>query len=380
MKPRERVLKAMNMEKPDRVPVMCQFSIGFMNQQLKETGITPMELWYDANKYAEALLYLRERFDFDGILVSIHGHYPDWREKIVKLEIVDGIEKATFSDRTETFVDDDLLVGHFLEPREKKLEDVDPDEIPEELDYIPASKGCYIFIDRSAPYRIFDILREKAGEKYSLHGEVTAPLDYLLDLLGYENGLMAMITDPEKVERILDSFTKGVVSMSHEMAAHPAVDAIKISSPFAGMGFISPEFYRRFELPYLTRVSDAIKSHGIPAYVHTCGHINDRLEIMAESGVPGLECLDPPPIGDVELDDAFDRVGEKMFIKGNVDSVNSLLLGSDQSIREDIINRMQIGMGNKGFILSTACSISPKVPKENVQLMARLAREYGNYR
>ncbi|MEN8231035.1 MAG: uroporphyrinogen decarboxylase family protein, partial [Bacteroidota bacterium] len=356
MEPRERMKIAMNMEKPDRVPVMSQFSIGFMNQQLKETGITPMELWLDVDKYAEALIWLRDRFDFDGILVGIHGHDFKWREKIVKLEMIDGIERATFKDRIETYVDDDLPVGHFFESREKMLEDVNPDDIPETLDYIAASKGCYVFIDDEDPYRIFDILEEKTSGKYSLHGEVCSPLDYLLDLLGYENGLVAMITAPEKVTKILEKFTVGVVKMTSGLAAHPSVDAIKISSPFAGMGFISPEFYRQFELPYLSQVSDAIKAQGIPGYVHTCGHINDRLEIMAESGITGLECLDPPPIGDVELDDAFNRIGENMFIKGNIDSVNTLLNGTELTIREDVVNRIQIGMKNRGFILSTACS------------------------
>ena len=115
----------MNHEEGDRVPVMCQFSIGFMNQQLKETDITPMELWYDADRYAEALLWLRDRFAFDGILVSIHGHYPDWKEKIVKLERDGDLEVATFEDRVERFVDDDLLVGSFFETREKPLEEVE---------------------------------------------------------------------------------------------------------------------------------------------------------------------------------------------------------------------------------------------------------------
>jgi len=36
MTSRERVMKAMSMEHPDRVPLMYQFSIGFMNQQLKK--------------------------------------------------------------------------------------------------------------------------------------------------------------------------------------------------------------------------------------------------------------------------------------------------------------------------------------------------------
>ncbi len=380
MTPKERIRKSMSLEHPDRVPVMCQFSIGFMNQQLKETNITPIELWLDADKYAEALIWLREQFDFDGILVSIHGHDPNWRDKIKKLEIVNGVEKATFEDRIEIYVDDDLPVGHFFEPRQKNLEDVDPDEIPETLNYIPASKDCYIFLSDTDPYRIFDILEEKTKGQFSLHGEVTSPLDYLLDLLGYENGLLAMILEPDKVEHILERFTIGIVKMASEMAAHKSVDAIKISSPFAGMGFISPEFYKKFELPYLSQVVQAVKARGKFAYVHTCGHINDRLELMAEAGPDGLECLDPPPIGNVELENAFNRIGEKMFIKGNVDSVNTLLKGTEEVIVKDVVKRLNIGMQNKGFILSTACSIAPKVPKENVQILAKLAKEYGVYK
>ncbi|MEN8122784.1 MAG: uroporphyrinogen decarboxylase family protein [Bacteroidota bacterium] len=380
MTSRERVIKAMNMEKPDRVPVMCQFSIGFMNQQVKETGITPMELWYDVEKYAETLVFLRERFDFDGILVTLFGHDLNWRKKIKKLESVDGVERATFEDRVETFVDNDLLVGKFFNDRKQNIDEVDIDEIPEVLDYIPASKGCYIFIDNTDPYKIFKILDEKLKGEFSLHAEVTSPLDYLLDLLGYEEGLIAMMLNPEKVNKILERFTVGVVNMAKGLAALDNVDAVKISSPFAGMGFISPEFYRMFELPYLTKIVDAIKSMGKPVYVHTCGEIDDRLEIMAESGVSGLECLDPPPIGNTELDDAFDRVGDKIFIKGNVDSVNTLLNGSDNKIKEDVENRIKTGMKNKGFILSTACSIAPEVPKENIQALSKIIKKIGVYK
>lgn len=378
MTPRERVLKAMNMEKPDRVPVMCQFSMGFMYQQLKETDITPMELWLDADRYAEALMWLRERFDFDGILVTLHGHDPHWREK-TKVEIVDGLEVATFHNRKETYLDDDLLVGEFFEKRTVDIETFDVKEIPDELDYIAESKDCYMYIDKTDPYRVFNILNEKLEGNYSLHGEISSPFDYLLDLLGYENALMAIMLQPDKVKEILAKYTIGVVKMAEGLCNHPAIDAIKISSPFAGSGFISPEHYREYELPYLSQVAKAISDKGKFSYVHTCGHIDDRLEIMAESGVSGLECLDPPPIGNVELDDAFKRVGNDMFIKGNVDSVNILLDGSDEVIYKDLSERIRIGMQNKGFILSTACSIAPKVKKENVQILSKIAKEIGIY-
>jgi len=44
------------------------------------------------------------------------------------------------------------------------------------------------------------------------------------------------------------------------------------------------------------------------------------------------------------------------------------------------INRLRTGMQNKGFILSTACSISPMVPMERVQVMAKIVKESGNYK
>ncbi len=380
MTPRERVTAAMNMQIPDRVPLMCQFSIGFMNQQLKGTDITPMEFWLDSEKYAKGLMILRERFDFDGILVSIHGHYKNWRERIHKVEIVDGIEVATYDDRKEIYVDDDLPVGKFFNnDRKKNIETLNPDEIPEVLNYIPASKDCYIFLDNNDPYRIFQILKKELGDEYSIHGEVTSPLDYLLDYIGYEEALLAMIMYPDKVKKVLDNFTKGVIRMAEEMADNNDIDAIKISSPFAGMDFISPDHYREFELPYLTRIAKAIKNKGLFSYVHTCGHIDDRLELMAESGVAGLECLDPPPIGNVELDNAFERIGGKIFIKGNIDSVHTLLKGDKALITSDVRKRIEIGKQYPGFILSTACSIAPKVPTEHIKMLSKLAQQYGKY-
>ena len=380
MTPRERVLAAMNLRKPDRVPSMSQFSFGFMNQQLKNSGITPMEFWLDAEKYAQGLIILRDRFEFDGILVSVHGHFSNWRERILKLEIIEGLEVASYENRTETYVDDDLPVGNFFEKTERDIYSVSPEEIPLELDYIASTDNCYIFIDKDEPYRVFQILEKELKGRFSIHAEVSSPLDYLMDYLGYQNALMAMVMEPEKVKQILKRYTVGVVKMASELGKHNDIDAIKISSPFAGSGFISPEDYKNFELPYLRQVSDSIKANGKSAYVHTCGSINDRLEAIAEAGLSGLECLDPPPLGDVELDDAFSRIGSKMYIKGNIDSVNTLLEGSEEQITEDVKQRLLCGMKNPGFILSTACSIAPRAPKENVQMISRLAKQFGQYK
>jgi len=378
MTSRERMNMAMGLQHPDRVPLMCQFSFGFINQQLKGSGISPMEMWLDAGKYVEGLMILRDRFSFDGILVSVHGHSEDWRSRIKKLDIEQGIEIATFDNRRESYPDDDLPSAELFNARIHDIEGVRIREIPEEISYIPSSKDCHVFIDSQNPFRVFDIIDEKVKGKYSIHGEVTSPFDYFLDLFGYEHALLALLDYPDKCKQILQRYTDGLVRLTKEMCKKN-IDAVKISSPFAGMGFISPDQYVEFEQPYVRQIAEVISRSEKISYIHTCGLISDRLEYIRDTGTNGLECLDPPPIGNVELEDAFNRIGSKMFIKGNIDPVNTLFNGTEDSISTDVRNRLHTGMQNPGFILSSACSIAPKTPPENILLLRQLIEKYGYY-
>lgn len=389
MKPRERILAAMNFEIPDRVPVMCQMSIGHMLQQLPE--VSPVDFWFDVRTFAEGLIKLRAQYNFDGILVSLHGHKKNWEparrtysfeaggNDFQKRTEENGNEVLYADDRKYIFTREDLPFPEFYSERLfPSISEIDPEIIPNELDYIPVSSGLHFKIDLNNKFEIFKILYEKIRDEFSIQGEVTSPFDYLLDLLGYENALIALIEEPDKCKAILQKFTDGVVQLSKEMCEQK-IDAIKISSPFAGAGFISPDFYREFVLPYESQIIKVIKAKGKHVYIHTCGAINDRLEMMIESGTSGLECLDPKPLGDVDLIDAKKRLGDKVFIKGNIDSVNTLLFGDEKKVVNDIKEVIEIGKSGGGFILSTACSIAPMVKRENVQLLRELADNFGVY-
>lgn len=376
--PRERVLAAMNLQKPDRVPLMCQFSIGSMMQQLKPS---PAEFWYDGELFAIGLVELCKRFNFDGILVSLHGHSPNWREKVLSFkELEEGKQELIFEDRRELHSWTDLpMVKYFNKSLPKSIDEIDVDkDVPDVIDYIPVSQNLYFKIDKEHPFDIFDFLREMVGDKYSIHGEITSPFDYLLDLLGYEQALVSLIMNPDKCKEILQKFTNGITRLAEEMCKYD-IDAIKISSPFAGMGFISPEHYQEFVLPYESQFIKKIRGCGKHVYIHTCGHIDDRLELMQQSGASGLECLDPEPVGNVDLNDAFNRIGDKMFIKGNIDSINSLLYADDAKAEKDVLKIIETGKNGKGFILSTACSIAPMVSAERLQILSNLVETAGKY-
>jgi hypothetical protein len=377
MNSKERTGCAMSRTLPDRVPVMCQMSIGHM---LLQTGHSPAAFWNSAELFASGLLDLRESYFFDGILVSLHGHSKDWEKRMSGLKREGEAEIVTWKNGDRTvFLPDDLPRCHPSAERQMpSLADFDPDSIPEVINFIPVSQGLDFFIDPEQPFRAIDLVVERAGREFSVHGEVTSPFDYYLRMFGHAQALIGLLEYPDRARAVLERYSEGLVRLAEKLVDR-GVDAIKLSSPFAGSGFISPLLYREFVLPYESRIAGAVRHRGTPIYIHTCGAIGDRLEMMVEAGFSGLECLDPPPLGDVDLADAKRRIGKDVFIKGNVDPIHVLLQGTVETVEKDARWRLGVGKPEGGYILSTACSIAPHTPPENIRLLAEMAVEFGTY-
>src|SRR6185503_4078134 len=83
MTSRERMHIAMHLGTPDRVPVMCQLSLGhyFLN-----SGLDALDIWYSTEGFVEALIRLQDRYGFDGILINLPGRDPQWRTYISRID------------------------------------------------------------------------------------------------------------------------------------------------------------------------------------------------------------------------------------------------------------------------------------------------------
>ncbi len=98
--------------------------------------------------------------------------------------------------------------------------------------------------------------------------------------------------------------------------------------------------------------------------------------MTSSPGVSGIECLDPPPLGDVDITEAVAELKDKIFIKGNVDPVNTLLRGEKDQVRDDVSKILEAARDMKGFVLSSACSVAPPTPPDNIKHMVEVCREF----
>lgn len=376
----------MQLGKPDRVPLMCQLSIG---HYFMETDLDPVEIWCTSSVFAEALVSLQRHYHFDGILVNLPGRDPEWKSYVKEME--HGPEGTliewTNGKKTQIPVDDN---PQYLS-REGDIplfESVDPGELfyvePWGLAGVSHQGGDEFNPSHSRkfpPYQL-DALEEAlklVDGEVSVHGEIFSPWSQFLEFFGYENGLLATMDNPERVEACLERLAEGSAVLG-KLQASLDIDAVLISSAFAGSSFISREHYQRFVLPYERKVIEEIgEVSEIPVYTHTCGKIGDRLDLMLETGTRGIDTLDPPPLGTVELGKAKKLLDGKAFIKGNIDPVNILLKGSVEEVRKDAQERIRIAKPGGGYILSSACSVAPRTPPENIEILYEVVQEEGRY-
>jgi len=145
-------------------------------------------------------------------------------------------------------------------------------------------------------HRTIDLVRAAVGNSVSVHGEVFSPFTHFMELFGYEEALMGLLSDPAKAHALLERLTAASLAWGVAQARRD-VDAVLISSAFAGSSFISRELYREFVAPYERRLAEAIQREGVPVYTHTCGKIGDRAGINGRDRHSGRGHPGPAPLG-----------------------------------------------------------------------------------
>ena len=383
----------MSHQEPDRVPVMCQLALG---HYFLHCDSAPWDIWFDSETFARALVELQCRYRFDGILVNLPGRPPDWRSRIESYRQDQGREYIRWKSGLETvFPPDDnpqtfLSDGARLPRANYTSVDLHDPAVQRLPGYIwntwhtPELWDVASDADMSDPaaYPRWFTAALKAVQRrapsVSVHVEVFSPFTHLMELFGYEQALMALVDAPNLCREALAIFTKNVLAQVQLYGEHRP-DAILVSSAFAGAGFISRQMYREFVMPYENEVFNAIRQTGSKSYVHTCGAIGDRLDLMAETAVDGIDTLDPPPLGTVDLAQAKAEYGRRFFFKGNLDAVNEMLHADEAIFERAVEDRIRIGKPGSGYILSSACSVAPHVRPERLKRLAELAEQLGKY-
>lgn len=126
--------------------------------------------------------------------------------------------------------------------------------------------------------------RKETAIRASLH---SGYFQALVNMLGYEEGLMAMYEEPDEVKALLGYLSDFFIAFEEKTLEYykPEIWAVNDDISTAIRPFISLEFYREFIRPLHERELTLAKEHGCHLDMHCCGKADIFVDDWVQMGV-----------------------------------------------------------------------------------------------
>ena len=196
---------------------------------------------------------------------------------------------------------------------------------------------------------------------------------------GFEQCFTDFTFEASYMEEVFEFWIHWAVeSVKAMVAAKP--DVIMLGGSSASLSVSSPKIFRKFELPFIQQATRICKDAGVISHLHVCGKSLQLVEIVAEeSELDSMEPLEESPSGNVDLFELKKRFGNRLCIKGNLNTTEFMLRATPQEVEEKCKRAIDAAADGGGFILSTGDQCGRDTPDANLFKMVEVAKSYGKY-
>ncbi|MCL2136951.1 MAG: veratrol--corrinoid protein metyltransferase [Coriobacteriia bacterium] len=176
----------------------------------------------------------------------------------------------------------------------------------------------------------------------------------LMNLMGFSEGLAAMLEEPDYVKELLQFFFDFYMPIAKQVIDVIKPDVISLGDDAAAERnpFISPEMYREFLIPIFREYAYLGIERGLPVNMHLCGRGEDFIPDLVRIGVCSWE---PVQLSN-DIEGIQARFGRHMVIGGGWEGRGRLteLDVTDEEIRQSARDALDKYARKGGYMFAAA--------------------------
>ena len=204
---------------------------------------------------------------------------------------------------------------------------------------------------------IIDV-EEQLGDSGIVMLDTPDPLCKIAPLFSMDEYTIIGLTEQQLMHRALEKVSREIYAHIENVCKALPGHLWRIYGPeYASPPYLPPYLFREYVTEYVKPMVDIIHKYNGYARVHSHGNLYDILDYIAETGCDGLDPVEPPPQGDVELSYVREKYGEQMVLFGNLE-ISDIENMKTAEFAEKIDKAIEEGTkGNgRGFVLMpSAC-------------------------
>lgn len=378
MTPRERVLTALNLQQPDRVPVDLGqaggdgITLRAYENLIRHLGLPERPIRVGAKQSQSALVDedVLERFRVDFRRLDL-GAPDGWKDQPVG---EDGYRDEFGLVRRRPHE------GFYYDLVASPMADIDTVEGIEQHGWPdPDDPGRYRGLRERAE-------RLHKGSDYAVVLQVNCAFFLrCAELRGWENFYMDLAGDPDFASALMNRYLDIRLRIAERALEEVGdnLDIVMVSTDDLGMNdrtIVSPQMYRDLIKPIQRRMFDFFRNRThAKRFYHTDGAVYPIIEDLIEIGIESLNPIQVSAAGMGDTARLKAEFGDRIAFWGGIDTHRVLPYGTPEDVRKEVRKRIRdLGAGG-GYVLCSVHNIQPEVPPENVVAMFDSAYELGQY-
>lgn len=375
MTPKERDNATFTGEPVDRFPVTAVYSHLYYRDHFSELSGLPQWKIYewvrsDPEKYFSTFHKIWKNAPFEFI-----QPYPCvTREERENTEFVEKDGRMFYHDKKNDVYEPLVMkAGKHSEWATNETQIVfDKKDINEKVEIVPAEVQI-----KQGLNDYLDLLIARMGrENFILSGGIIGTFYLCHTFFGLTNLFMQIYDHPELVKYLSQKLLESNIERIRRLTVAGG-NIIFIDDAMSTSDCISVQHYEEFSLPYIRAMVDEIHRHNHKVFLIYFGGVEDRLELIGETGADGLcvECKMKNYTNDIA--EIVEKLGDKMTIFSNIDPISMLDGADDETLEKEIIRQVKAGRKARGFVLSPASPILPVTPLTRVHKFIELGKKHG---
>lgn len=209
-----------------------------------------------------------------------------------------------------------------------------------------------------------DILKEKYDDLPIIVG-ITGPFTLTGHLLGIENVVRYMKTDPDEIEIAMENCIDAIIEYIEAIQEHDA-DIICVNEPTASPELIDPLQFKSLIKPNLKDLADTIDTQKV---LHICGSTQPIINDMVSIGFDGISIEEA-----VDIPKAKQNINDNCVIIGNISTSKTLLSGTPSKVNQEVKKILNEDID----IIAPSCGLAPNTPLANIKALVDSRNEYFN--
>ena len=332
MKPRERVLAALNREPVDRTPTCNPTSIATV--ELMDLVDAPFP---QANRDPELMARL-----------AATGHTELGFDSIMPVfSIIQ--ESSAVGCKIQWEQKDNWPTVKMREP------------IWETLDSIRIPSDYLLHPDAQCVIEAIKILK-RGYPDVAVIVKTMGPWSLAYHCLGVEPFLLMSLDDPDQTKRILEKLKQITIEFGIAQIEAGA-DALTLPDHATG-DLVSGEYYER----YLRELHiEFVEQIDIPLILHICGRTVDRMEYISQTGMAAFhyDSKNKPQ-------ESIEITGDRISLVGNINNPETLFSKGPEAVQGEVINNLEAGIQ----LIGPECAIPLQTSIENLTIIPETVKEW----